>query len=109
MSRRLQGPPPRGPMAVLLTALDSEDDTDLAVEQLAALEEIIRELAFAGVSGGRVAVDQLAAKYIRQIEERADAARQRDRDEYLTPAERRGMELADLEHARSRDVALATT
>lgn len=109
MSGRLQGPPPRGPMAVLLTALDSEDDTDLAVSQLAALEEIIRELAFAGVSGGRVAVDQLSAKYLRQIEDRARAARRRDADAYLSPDEQRGMEAADIEHARSRDVALATT
>jgi len=103
-------PPPRGHLAALLDALD-HDDTDRAGDQLGDLKAYLRGLGVAiAAAPDRVAALQLIDRACRQVDDRLREVDARDRDAYLHPSERRGMELADIEHARAKDEsALAAT
>lgn len=102
-------PPPRGHLAALIDALDDESDTDRAGDQLDALKRFLRELGVAIAASDRVAALQLIDRACRQVDDRLREVDARDRDAYLSPAERRGMALADEAHARAKDESLAAT
>lgn len=101
----LTHPPARGPIAHLIDALDHED-TDRAGDQLGDLKSYLKGLGVAiAAAPDRVAALQLIERACRQIDDRLREVDERDRDAYLTPAEQRGMEAADIEHARAKDEA----
>lgn len=102
-------PPPRGHLAALIDALDHED-TDRAGDQLGDLKAYLKGLGVAiAAAPDRVAALSLITQACRQVDDRLREVDGRDTGAYLSPAERRGMALADIEHARAKDEALATT
>lgn len=105
----LTQPPARGPIAHLLDALDHED-TDRAGDQLDWLKRYLRELAVRlAANADRAEVCRFIERDIKRVDARLREVDARDRDAYLSPAERRGLEIADIEHARAKDEALAAT
>lgn len=106
----LTPPPARGPIAHLIDALD-HDDTDRAGDQLDWLKRYLRELAVRLAAGAdRAEACRFIERDIKRVDARLREVDERDRDAYLHPSERRGMELADLAHARAKDeAALAAT
>lgn len=103
---RVTTPPPRGHLAALIEALDDQSDTDRAGDQLGDLKAYLKGLGVGiAAAATRVAALQLIERACRQIDDRLREVDARDRDAYLSPAERRGMELADLAHARAKDEA----